>query len=239
MWAVIFSEVLRMFHAYDVGRDLRITPTIATLDITTDWLPSKPATFVEGHRLPPPSIGRTAVDGCHTFAATEKPDVGSMPMCSKDWLEWRLPLLSHWYQPLLPFLEHPRSPLTDNPPSKIETTNYHFQSSRQYHGAPIHVSLAPSGCQPIWPLLRGKGVPSVNASGANNSGFGDIKFGTRSPTRDSAAAQDSITPPAKRKKTEHETPGQFACPFFKHDPTKYREVKPCGSTSWPDVHRVK
>lgn len=31
----------------------------------------------------------------------------------------------------------------------------------------------------------------------------------------------------------------FACPFCKHDPVKYRNVKTCCGPGWVDVHRVK
>ena len=32
---------------------------------------------------------------------------------------------------------------------------------------------------------------------------------------------------------------RFACPFFKHDPNRYRHRRTCGGPGWPTVHRMK
>jgi hypothetical protein len=32
---------------------------------------------------------------------------------------------------------------------------------------------------------------------------------------------------------------KFACPFCRHDPGRYRNVKTCCGPGWDDVHRVK
>lgn len=32
---------------------------------------------------------------------------------------------------------------------------------------------------------------------------------------------------------------RFACPFFKHDPHRYRQKRTCGGPGWPTVHRMK
>ncbi len=39
--------------------------------------------------------------------------------------------------------------------------------------------------------------------------------------------------------TTPSTARRFACPFCKHDPKKYKNVKTCCGPGWPDVHRVK
>ena len=44
----------------------------------------------------------------------------------------------------------------------------------------------------------------------------------------------------RKKRVKHESGERmFACPFSKHDPVKYRNVKTCCGPGWKDVHRVK
>lgn len=43
----------------------------------------------------------------------------------------------------------------------------------------------------------------------------------------------------KRESKQVENGRKFACPFSKHDPAKYRNVKTCCGPGWNDVHRVK
>ncbi|KAL1601478.1 hypothetical protein SLS60_006393 [Paraconiothyrium brasiliense] len=38
---------------------------------------------------------------------------------------------------------------------------------------------------------------------------------------------------------DSETGPRFACPFFKHDPNRYRHKRTCGGPGWPTVHRMK
>ncbi|KAK4185811.1 hypothetical protein QBC35DRAFT_296604 [Podospora australis] len=50
-----------------------------------------------------------------------------------------------------------------------------------------------------------------------------------------------VTTRATRKKRvkRDETEVLYACPFYKHNPTKYKHVKTCCGPGWPSVHRVK
>ena len=38
---------------------------------------------------------------------------------------------------------------------------------------------------------------------------------------------------------ESETGARFACPFYKHDPDRYRNRRTCPGPGWPTVHRMK
>lgn len=43
----------------------------------------------------------------------------------------------------------------------------------------------------------------------------------------------------KRAKREDPEKLRFACPFFKHNPQKYKQVKTCCGPGWDTVHRLK
>ncbi|KXX77821.1 hypothetical protein MMYC01_206964 [Madurella mycetomatis] len=44
----------------------------------------------------------------------------------------------------------------------------------------------------------------------------------------------------KKKRVSHDANGRkFACPFCKHNPAKYKNVRTCSGPGWDDVHRVK
>ena len=44
----------------------------------------------------------------------------------------------------------------------------------------------------------------------------------------------------RKKRVKRDTSGRkYACPFSKHDPGKYKNVKTCCGPGWDDVHRVK
>ncbi|KAK3990439.1 hypothetical protein QBC44DRAFT_239201 [Cladorrhinum sp. PSN332] len=89
---------------------------------------------------------------------------------------------------------------------------------------------------------------SVAAPGGGGGAGGKRVLGkrARSPeeTDDKASATATATPhpvKATRKKRIKPSPTgpQFACPFCKHNPAKYRTVKTCCGPGWEDVHRVK
>ncbi|KAK4221290.1 hypothetical protein QBC38DRAFT_134884 [Podospora fimiseda] len=68
----------------------------------------------------------------------------------------------------------------------------------------------------------------------------------RSPEEptDTTTTTATITPhpikTTRKKRIKPSPPGpQFACPFCKHNPAKYRTVKTCCGPGWEDVHRVK
>lgn len=44
---------------------------------------------------------------------------------------------------------------------------------------------------------------------------------------------------ARREPIETKAGRKFACPFSKHDPERYKNVKTCCGPGWSDVHRVK
>lgn len=45
---------------------------------------------------------------------------------------------------------------------------------------------------------------------------------------------------SKKKRVAQEAGGRkYACPFCKHDPARYKNVKTCCGPGWDDVHRVK
>lgn len=54
-----------------------------------------------------------------------------------------------------------------------------------------------------------------------------------------AGARNNNSP--RKKRLRHDAGGgrKFACPFCKHDPAKYKNVKTCCGPGWEDVHRVK
>ena len=56
--------------------------------------------------------------------------------------------------------------------------------------------------------------------------------------------QDEISPNKRRRTsittTEDSKNGpRFACPFYKHDPMRYRNRRTCPGPGWPTVHRMK
>jgi len=46
-------------------------------------------------------------------------------------------------------------------------------------------------------------------------------------------------PKAAQKRTKREPTRRFACPFAKHNPAEFKNVKTCCGPGWNDVHRVK
>jgi hypothetical protein len=57
--------------------------------------------------------------------------------------------------------------------------------------------------------------------------------------------EDDEDGPSKRRRgsttttDESETGARFACPFYKHDPERYRNRRTCPGPGWPTVHRMK
>ena len=43
----------------------------------------------------------------------------------------------------------------------------------------------------------------------------------------------------KRTKTITERNQKFACPYYKHDPTKHAHTRTCSGPGWDEVHRMK
>lgn len=44
---------------------------------------------------------------------------------------------------------------------------------------------------------------------------------------------------ARREPRAATTGPHFACPFYSHDPAKYKAVKTCCGPGWTNVHRLK
>ncbi|KAK4162988.1 hypothetical protein QBC43DRAFT_69153 [Cladorrhinum sp. PSN259] len=90
---------------------------------------------------------------------------------------------------------------------------------------------------------------SVSAAAPGGGGGASAKrlLGKRARSPDEADDKAPATTPTAhpikttRKKRVKPSPTgpQFACPFCKHDPAKYRNVKTCCGPGWEDVHRVK
>jgi hypothetical protein len=56
--------------------------------------------------------------------------------------------------------------------------------------------------------------------------------------------QDEISPNKRRRTSvttteDSENGPRFACPFYKHDPMRYRNRRTCPGPGWPTVHRMK
>ncbi|KAF2660897.1 hypothetical protein K491DRAFT_711474 [Lophiostoma macrostomum CBS 122681] len=62
---------------------------------------------------------------------------------------------------------------------------------------------------------------------------------------DSPPDDQDETNPNKRRRTsittteDSESGPRFACPFYKHDPMRYRNRRTCPGPGWPTVHRMK
>lgn len=60
-----------------------------------------------------------------------------------------------------------------------------------------------------------------------------------------ADGNDEGDAPQKRRRgsattnEESETGAKFACPFYKHEPDRYRSRRTCPGPGWPTVHRMK
>lgn len=89
----------------------------------------------------------------------------------------------------------------------------------------------------------GKALPTTGSTGGNvtrkrqadrqgESGQEGHSDGDEHPSdRDTSESKGP-----KRKKTDQR---KLACPFFKHDPSKYRDWRTCPGPGWCDAHRVK
>ncbi|KAF2280372.1 uncharacterized protein EI97DRAFT_455271 [Westerdykella ornata] len=87
-------------------------------------------------------------------------------------------------------------------------------------------------------------------SGANSTSRRGSVQGSNGKRR--ARGDDSLQPdeadddgPTKRRRVsiatteDSETGPRFACPFYKHDPDRYRNRRTCPGPGWPTVHRMK
>jgi hypothetical protein len=86
----------------------------------------------------------------------------------------------------------------------------------------------------------GTSVPRGSRSSQASSGKRKARSGESLPP------DDPDEDDAKRRRVsvtttteDSETGPRFACPFFKHDPHRYRQKRTCGGPGWPTVHRMK
>ncbi|KAK0705982.1 hypothetical protein B0T26DRAFT_439975 [Lasiosphaeria miniovina] len=55
-----------------------------------------------------------------------------------------------------------------------------------------------------------------------------------------ARTENALSPEPGKTQAKQDADGpRFACPFYKHNPKKYKAVKTCCGPGWTDVHRVK
>ncbi|KAF2118642.1 hypothetical protein BDV96DRAFT_360518 [Lophiotrema nucula] len=93
-------------------------------------------------------------------------------------------------------------------------------------------------------------------SSRRQSGSGEVSRAGRGPNQSSSAKRKSRDDPPggdpdddganKRRRgsattltDDSEAGPRFACPFFKHDPNRYRNRRTCPGPGWPTVHRMK
>ncbi|KAH7117684.1 hypothetical protein B0J11DRAFT_89705 [Dendryphion nanum] len=100
---------------------------------------------------------------------------------------------------------------------------------------------------------QGSGSGATSSRRGSTQGLGGNQGGKRKGRN--GADDGSLHPddgdqdedgPSKRRRVsiattdESEASGpRFACPFFKHDPMKYRNRRTCPGPGWPSVHRMK
>ncbi|KXH48476.1 hypothetical protein CSIM01_04855 [Colletotrichum simmondsii] len=75
----------------------------------------------------------------------------------------------------------------------------------------------------------------------NSSRKHDRSAGGRAPGEEEEEGEGGQSPRAKLSKVqEDKTEGsKLACPFFKHNPRKYKSQRPCCGPGWDQVHRIK
>jgi hypothetical protein len=84
---------------------------------------------------------------------------------------------------------------------------------------------------------------TVSKENNSNGTHGKRKLGNQSGRRDGGEDDDSH----KRGKPSKDPPissatgctNRLACPYFKHNPRKYRLVHVCATRSWDSIHRIK
>lgn len=100
-------------------------------------------------------------------------------------------------------------------------------------------------------------VQCANGQSAKASAAGDTVRGRRGSAQGSARKRkarnnDGLLPEDeeedgvnKRRRVsvttteDSENGPRFACPFYKHDPNRYRNRRTCPGPGWPTVHRMK
>lgn len=63
--------------------------------------------------------------------------------------------------------------------------------------------------------------------------------GTPPPDDDDEGSPNKRRRGSMATSDESETGVRFACPFYKHDPNRYRNRRTCAGPGWPTVHRMK
>lgn len=90
----------------------------------------------------------------------------------------------------------------------------------------------------------GTGEPSRNAGRGTGQGGAGGKRKSRTDESTPSSNPDDDGPTKRRRVSiatteDSETGPRFACPFYKHDPNRYRNRRTCPGPGWPTVHRMK
>ncbi|KAI3557421.1 hypothetical protein CABS03_12006 [Colletotrichum abscissum] len=126
-------------------------------------------------------------------------------------------------------------------------------TSRSFVSAawPIIGSPAPShpvGASRQIPAEKGAGDTSTvtmhtgkRGRKENSSRKHDRSAGGRAPGEEEEEDEGNQLPRAKLSKVQEDTivGAKLACPFFKHNPRKYKSQRPCCGPGWDQVHRIK
>jgi hypothetical protein len=89
---------------------------------------------------------------------------------------------------------------------------------------------------------RGTGEASTGRRGSIQASSGKRKSRDNEPLLPDDQGDDG---PNKRRRVsittteDSEIGPRFACPFYKHDPNRYRNRRTCPGPGWPTVHRMK
>lgn len=94
-----------------------------------------------------------------------------------------------------------------------------------------HTSRAQGGAN------ASRGSRSSQASGGKRKARPDESLPPDDPDEDDANKRRRVSVTTTTE--DSESGPRFACPFFKHDPNRYRHKRTCGGPGWPTVHRMK
>ncbi|KAF1967345.1 hypothetical protein BU23DRAFT_602909 [Bimuria novae-zelandiae CBS 107.79] len=93
-----------------------------------------------------------------------------------------------------------------------------------------HTSRTQSNANP-------RGGRSSQTSSGKRKARNDESLPPDDPDEDDASKRRRVSVTTTTE--DSETGPRFACPFFKHDPNRYRHRRTCGGPGWPTVHRMK
>jgi len=127
-------------------------------------------------------------------------------------------------------MDHPLSPPLRTSPPEPNTTKSLFQKRKDAILAKSMAVLAQSLGQWFDKTVSTLPPPASAVGGRKRA------------REDTPPATPDKSVGTSQKRTKREPPNDgrtFACPFFKHDPARFRKVKTCCGPGWKDIHRVK